>query len=301
MMQKISDILDGIELLKGKGVRYALKRQEKNPLFKYVIRAAYNPYMSMDVGKIPETPARSAVFSDEKQWQMFFEILEDRQKGETSREEANEDLQFIFTQVTEGSEKWMRRVLKRHLKIGANAHTINAVFPDLVPKFEVQEPGFFDATALESEDMFGIEHKRTGDQRIVAFVENGESEIWDAQGEKMDPDEVLLKDLLGLRNGVYDAYMRDGKILILDWMTMDEWIKRSVDRTSQETRELLEDMDVTGKTDHVVLAERAIIAGNAIKSYAGQLMSEEDVENVYVRRLDAPYVFGDSSGMFEVS
>ncbi len=198
-----AEILVAIEGTKGHAKHVIIKEHRNNQLFRRVLLYTYDPYKRYHVRpkSIPVTRGRNAHHtSDEKQWNMFFDLLDRLDAREVTGGDAIDAAFGCFAQVLATNEVWMRKVLDHHLNIGFTANTVNKIFKELneaelIPSFRCQlaeqywdkKKGRIAAAGkfVNKQKLIAVEPKLDG-YRCLAIVRNGECILYSREGKCSD-------------------------------------------------------------------------------------------------------------------
>ena len=210
----------------------------------------------------------------------------------------------------------MRKILKKHLSIGASTKTVNKIFPGLIPTFDVSLAQKFEEKRISGKSRIAVEPKLDG-IRCFAIVDGGTAQLF-ARSGKLIPnfDDTIGKELLKLGDGCYDgelmgedfvsimrqAYRKDNVdtsgtyLALFDYLPLEEW-KSGVTKMSCYGRyetlidKLCEDnFDLT----FVNAVDRTYL-DNPKYSEIKELHDEyvkEGYEGAMIKDVDAPYKFG---------
>ena len=208
----------------------------------------------------------------------------------------------------------MRKVLKKHLAIGASTKTVNKVFPGLVPTFEVALAQKFEEKRLKGKSEVAVEPKLDG-IRCFAIIESGKALLYARSGKLISNfDSTIGEELSKLPEGCYDgeimgedfiALMRqayrkenvvtDGTYLSLfDYVPMSEWKSRKAKMSCRARyKTLYDNLTGTGDLKYLKCIPRYTVPADydIIKSWHDDFV-QQGFEGAMVKDLDAPYKFG---------
>tara|TARA_R100000008_G_C3585955_1_gene172284 strand:- start:1505 stop:2734 length:1230 start_codon:yes stop_codon:yes gene_type:complete len=311
----ITEILQKIKETSGTNDKKDILEENKESiLLRKALKYGLDPFTPFNVVKIPKVKSRLQFpLSEDRAWSEFFTVLDECASRKVTGNAAIERVYTCFSSVQKEDEKWMRKVLKKHLAIGASIKTVNKVFPGLVPTFDVALAQKFEEKRLLGKAKVAVEPKLDG-IRCFAIVENGEALLYARSGKLITNfDTTIGAELSQLPSGCYDgeimgedfiALMRqayrkenvvtDGTYLsIFDYVPLSEWKSRNSKLSCKERYDILK-IEVQKKTaNYLKIVPRVIVDANysAIKvlhdEYVGQ-----GYEGAMVKDLDAPYKFG---------
>ena len=325
-MSNLSNLLEEIKTTRGTNAKKDLlaKSQDDQNLLR-LLTFALDPFLAFHVVKVPKTKTREEVLTRNEVWDMFFETAEDCANRKITGNRAISTLQHVFTNARPDQEKWMRKVLKKHLAIGVSSKTVNAIFPKLIPSFEIALAQKFEAKRITS-DVVAVEPKLDG-IRCFAIVENGNVTLLARSGKQINNfNSSIGKELSLLRSGCYDgeimgedftslmrqAYRKDDVDLsgtyfgIFDYLPLDEWKTKQSTTSCFERYNLLKDiltgeesctagMGGNSKSDYKYLriVKRHYLRPTfeTLKNYHDKCVSQ-GYEGAMIKDIDAPYKFG---------
>ena len=315
----IVDILSEIKTIPGSNAKKSiLESHRDSDLLKRVLRYGLDPFTPFNVVKVPKVTERNLVTDSETdRWLAFFEVADSCASRDITGNSAVDALHTVFSSVSREEERWMRKILRKHLAIGASTKTVNKVFPGLVPTFEVALAQKFEEKRLVGKDTVGVEPKLDG-IRCFAIVEDGTTLLYARSGKLISNfDSTIGKELAELGDGCYDgeimgedfialmrqAYRKEavdvtGSYLALfDFLPMDEWKSRKAETTCQDRYEELVrrvqgvPMSRLPKYLRVVKRFSTRASYDDIKKLHDEFVVE-GYEGAMVKDLDAPYKFG---------
>ena len=319
---KISEIICKIESAQGTNAKLAILREQKdNILLKKVFAYGLDNFKKFNVVKIPKCNVKSYVWvSDEQQWADFFEVADRCAAREITGNAAIAAISYVFETTTDENEIWMRKILQKNFKIGANLSTIEKVFPGIVRTFDVQLAGKWSAkTAAKMPKFLLLEPKLDG-IRLVSRVENGKCEMFSRAGKVITNfDNTIGKTLSTFPNGVYDGEVLDDDFIALmrqvhrkeanvsqsyltlfDVVTLEEWDSQKTKVPFTLRRKTLEDI-LSQKYDNVTLGEQVRLANDqsVIKKYHDECVSR-GFEGAMAKDPGAPYCFGRGDAVLKI-
>ena len=208
----------------------------------------------------------------------------------------------------------MRKILKKHLAIGASTKTINKVFPNLIPTFDVALAQKFEEKRIAGKSTIGVEPKLDG-IRCFAIVKNGEALLYARSGKLISNfDSTIGKDLIKLGDGCYDgeimgkdfidlmrqAYRKenvdvsDAYLALFDYLPLEEWETRQAKLTARERYlELVTRVGDSLPLKYLRKVSRVHVDADyeVIKALHDKYVAN-GYEGAMVKDLDAPYKFG---------
>ena len=181
---KIREILTEIASIGSTNAkRDILTSYGNNELLQRALRYGMDPFMPFNVVKVPRVKERSEKpFVESAAWETFFNAADMCASREVTGNAAIELLHNCFSLVDAEDEKWMRKILKKHMAIGASVKSVNKVFPGLIPTFEVSLAQKFEEKRLKGQERVGVEPKLDG-IRCFAVVEGDTTLLYARSGK----------------------------------------------------------------------------------------------------------------------
>ena len=311
----VSDILQAVKDVSGSNAKkQILQEHSDNKLLQRVLQYANDPYIVFNIVKVPKLAldGRAPGYEEVDRWNLFLDCAKLCSERYHTGNAAITIMETALSSSTPEEEKWMRKILKKHLAIGASTKTINNVFPDLIPTFDVQLAQKFDLKRIKGQEVIALEPKLDG-IRCCAVVRDGTATLYARSGKQITNfDNTIGLELGALGDGFYDgeimgedfvALMRqayrkddvdvaDSYLALFDFMSLDDWVDDLPGETCRERRALLEArfFAYAGQAQHLLLVPRHVILANAeqIDMYHHQFV-EEGYEGVMVKDLEALY------------
>ena len=314
----IVEILEEIKQAAGSNLKKSIIAEHSdNEVFKQVLTYSFDPFIVFNVVKIPKvkTADRSVAMPEHARWESFFKAIDLCAAREVTGNAAVELIRSTFCVVKAEEEAWMRRILKKHLAIGASVKTINSVIPGLIPTFEVSLAQKFETKRLAGRSTVFVEPKLDG-IRCFAIVENGGVKLYARSGKVISNfDGTIAPELLKLGDGCYDgelmgtdfialmrqAYRKEDKdvtgtyLCLFDYLPIEEWNSKQSAMDCNERFETLLDK-MTDSNINLALVQpvdRVEIAADydEIKEQHDEYV-RDGFEGAMVKFCDAPYKFG---------
>ncbi len=314
---KVSDILEQIVSTRGSIAKTdILKAHADNIWLQKVLCYGLDPMMPFHIVKVPKVKndERSPRLTENISWSHFFHTADKCASRDITGNEAVNSMHEVFKGCTAEEEKWMRKILKKQLSIGASTKTVNKVFRGLIPTFDVALAQKFEEKRLEGKSEVAIEPKLDG-IRCFAIVEDGSALLYARSGKLISNfDSTIGTELSTLPDGCYDgeimgedfialmrqAYRKENVVTegtylsLFDYISMEEWKTRKAVMTCRERYELLSNnLKEAGKINYLKCIPRYITPANYgdIKAWHDEFVSK-GFEGAMIKDLDAPYKFG---------
>lgn len=311
----VSDILAQVADTPGTNAKSdILRAHSSNALLTRALRMGHDPFTPFHVVKVPSvTRKQRATLPEEAQrWEAFFAAAARCSSRDLTGNAAVEAIHAALCLATEDEELWMRRVLKKHMAIGASEKTLNKVIPGLVPTFEVQLAQKFEEKRLRGRAEVAVEPKLDG-IRCLAIVRRGSVTMLARSGKQITNfDSTIGAQLLELGDGAYDgeimgrdftALMRqayrkehvdvsDTHFALFDFLPLTEWDSKETSLScSARYRELSSRVGPDRQWVRVVPRQVVPPSWEAIKALHDQFAAQ-GFEGAMVKDTEAPYRFG---------
>ena len=313
----VADILLEIKNTAGSNDKKALLEANKqNELLKKALKYGLDPFTPFNIVKVPKVKTRLEFpLGELESWNEFFKVADECASRRVTGNAAIDLVQACFSSVSEDNEKWMRKILKKHLAIGASTKTINKVFPGLIPTFEVALAQKFDLKRIGDRKHVAIEPKLDG-IRCFTIVKNGTVQMFARSGKLITNfEKTLTPQFLKLGDGCYDgelmgqdftalmrqAYRKESVdttgtyLALFDYLPIEEWESKEAKMPCHERYEVLLDKLSDSYVDLSLIqpVERETVESDydVIKEQH-DLYASEGYEGAMVKFLDAPYKFG---------
>lgn len=311
----VSEILESVQDTAGTNAKMEILRSNKgNKVLVKALKMGHDPFTPFHVVKVPTVTKRqrNPLASETDRWQGFFKAANRCAAREVTGNAAIELIHSALCGATEAEEKWMRKILKKHMALGASDKTINKVMPGTVPTFEVQLAQKFEEKRLKGHAHVAVEPKLDG-IRCFALVRGGHATLYARSGKQITnfddtigaelatlgdgcyDGEIMGKDFIALMQQAYrkdDVDTRDTYLALFDYLPMDEWeSKETVLSCSARYAELKRRVPKKSKYLRLVPRDKVTAEYAPIKELHDKYVSE-GYEGAMVKDLDAPYLFG---------
>jgi len=319
----VSEILENIQDTSGTNAKMEILRTNKgNKILVKALKMGHDPFTPFHVVKVPAVSKkqRAALDQEDDRWNSFFSAADMCASRKVTGNAAIDLVHSALCSATEAEEKWMRKILKKHMAIGASEKTINKVMPGTVPTFEVQLAQKFEEKRLVGRKSVAVEPKLDG-IRCFAVVRDGNATLFARSGKQITNfDDTIGAELATLGDGCYDgeimgkdftalmqqAYrkddvdLRDTYLALFDYLPIEEWDSKETILGCSARYEVLKDrlpLECSPKRKkqhkYLRLVRRYEVAAsyNEIKQLHDRFVAE-GYEGAMVKDLTAPYLFG---------
>lgn len=188
-----------------------LEKNKDDELLKRILEFVYNPYFRTGLSskkidkEIAPTEYRLLLNTDDSILYMF-NYLKDHNTG-TDNDIAH--VQWYIRNYSEGCSDLVKEILTQNLKIGMTAKSINKVFTNLIPEFDVMlaEKYWEKIGNLEQEKPEILITQKLDGIRCVALKNGNNIELMSRSGQLMTGFVEIENELRTLPDGVYDGEM----------------------------------------------------------------------------------------------
>lgn len=178
-MRTSRDIYDHVEAIantRGKNDKiHLIGKLEYNDLWREVLVATYDPLTTYGVKKLPEpdTPGGNVFLKRDEAAgcevsKAVYDLLDGLAAREITGNNAQTRIKEVFELLEPASAKLLERILKKDLRMGATASSINKAIPGLVYNFECMLAHKYEPKRIK-EWPVAVEPKMDG-YRLLAFV-----------------------------------------------------------------------------------------------------------------------------------
>lgn len=294
-----------------------LNKHRSNEILVKSLLYSCDPFKPFHVSSVPKIKAGSkgVTMSEKDSWAAFFSALDECSARRVTGNAAINLISSVFSRTDDLDEKWMRAVLKKHLNIGVSEKSINKIFPDLIPTFEVSLAQKFDIKRLKGLTSVAVEPKLDG-IRCFTVVQNGSAVMLARSGKPINNfNDTILPELIKMGDGCYDgelmgkdftslmrqAYRKedtdtsDTYLALFDFLPLEEWMSKKSKMTCSarysSLSERLKNSNVD--TNLVRIVERKVVSTtyDDIKKQH-DIFAAAGFEGAMIKFVHSPYNFG---------
>ncbi|MEG1310480.1 MAG: hypothetical protein RR942_06545 [Romboutsia sp.] len=209
-MKRIKEIIERLQNTSSTNDKIIiLKNNEDNILLQKVLFYTYNPYMKYKITekllkKFDDGLMLKGIYVGD-----IFDLLD-----ELSRNNINDNLRtqarMFLQNSSEDIKELYTMMLLKDLRCNISAKTINKVWKNLIPQFNVMLASkYWDSVDKVSDKEFIVTTKLDGG-RMVAWKENGVFKAFTRQGKEIEGLHEIEQDFINIPDGI----VLDGEILI---------------------------------------------------------------------------------------
>lgn len=214
---EIYRVIETIAATPSKNAKQAIiERHKDDDAFINVIRIALNTFITFGVNAVP---SRLATISDGKVFdESTEELLQKLSKRELTGNDARSAIHNEIQALTPESAELLTRILKKDLRAGFSASTVNKAIPGTIPTFDCMLAEKFDAKRIKTWPQ--IAEPKLDGVRVLAFVNTREEEVhfMSRSGKEFTTFDHIKKDLvaIGWHNGI-EEFVFDGEMISGDF------------------------------------------------------------------------------------
>ena len=310
-VSSLATILDEVRSTsKSKEKIEILKRNADNKELQRILFYCYNTFVIYNLKQVPSAQHGSLLV--EKEITSLIELLNNLYNRVVTGNAAKDMVKNYLSMFTEDSQDIITKIIKKDLKLGCSVSTVNKVWPDLIPTFDIAlakpyegKQDIFNGQYLTSRKLDGI--------RCVTVIREGLIKFYTRKGKEFQTLNVLLESVknLGINNGVLDGEccivdengledfpaimkqwnkkdftIKNPKYLIFDFLTLEEFDSKTSIRTFDERYTELKTTIKDTKTIEV-LEQLYLTEENFNKMQ--ETVQEKGWEGLIVRKADVPY------------
>ena len=203
-MEGLIEIFKELQKSSGKRLQEILEENKDNELLKKVLWFVYNPYIvtGLSTKKINKVVKIQTKYTPAKTIEEVFEYLQEHNTG------TDTDIAYVFEFIQgKPDQEIYSQIFTKELKLGITSKTINKVFPNLIPEFNVMlaEKYWDRMEELEKTNPDIIITQKYDGVRCVAIHDKNGVKLFSRQGKPIEGLHDLEKQLLWLSFGCYDG------------------------------------------------------------------------------------------------
>lgn len=203
-MEEVIKIFKELQESSGKRLQEILEENKDNELLKKVLWFVYNPYIvtGLSSKKINKIVNKQIKYAPAETIEEVFEYLQEHNTG------TDVDIAYVseFIQGKPDQEMY-EQIFTKELKLGITSKTINKVFPNLIPEFNVMlaEKYWDRMKELEKTNLDIIITQKYDGVRCVAIHDKSGVKLFSRQGKSIEGLHDLEGQLLWLPFGCFDG------------------------------------------------------------------------------------------------
>lgn len=203
-MEEVIKIFKELQESSGKRLQEILEENKDNELLKKVLWFVYNPYIvtGLSSKKINKIVNKQIKYAPAETIEEVFEYLQKHNTG------TDIDIAYVLEFIQGKPEQEMyEQIFTKELKLGITSKTINKVFPNLIPEFNVMlaEKYWDRMEELEKTNPDIIITQKYDGVRCVAIHDKSGVKLFSRQGKSIEGLHDLEEQLLWLPFGCFDG------------------------------------------------------------------------------------------------
>jgi len=205
-MDKIINVLETLEKTSSRNDKeLILKENYNNENLKNVLIYAMNPFYIYGIGK----KAFSTKQTGNSEFNNIFDLLEYLKVNNTGTDIIKHKVNVFINSQEKQYQEWYKRIILKDLRIGVTEKTVNKIWSNLVPVFEVMLAKPFERLY----DEIACEVKLDG-VRCIAVKQNGTTNLFTRNGKAIEGYNNIINDINLLP---VDNLILDGEIISGDY------------------------------------------------------------------------------------
>lgn len=203
-MEEVIKIFKELQESSGKRLQEILEENKDNELLKKVLWFIYNPYIvtGLSSKKINKIVNKQIKYAPAETIEEVFEYLQEHNTG------TDIDIAYVLEFIQGKPDQEMYgQIFTKELKLGITSKTINKVFPNLIPEFNVMlaEKYWDRMEELEKTNLDIIITQKYDGVRCVAIHDKSGVKLFSRQGKPIEGLYDLEEQLLWLPFGCFDG------------------------------------------------------------------------------------------------
>lgn len=189
-----------------------LTAHKSNEYLKEMLKFACDPFLLYGIKKLPELTKRSSKKPTYKKYMEFKELLTQLSERTLTGNAAREAVKDFLESCGVDEVFWYSQIITKDLEIGAEARTINKVFKNLIPQFNVALANTFKkASSVPSKVI--IEDKIDGIRCIAIKYSKDKVVLYSRNGKELFGFSKLINEIKKIpKDGiVLDGELTSGK------------------------------------------------------------------------------------------
>lgn len=200
-------VLEEIARTPGKKDKMYLLSKCNTPSMRTFLYLTYDKFLTYRIQQIEYPQYYNTVQPDISQ--ELKALLLGLAKHDTGSVEARKMIKRLLAKCTEEGAGWVVKIVQRDLKIGLDEKSINKVFPELIPVFNVQLANKVDDWCKIDYPVI-VEEKLDG-TRCIAVIQEGTVNFYSREGREFRGLECIADEILTLMPGF--NFVLDGEVI----------------------------------------------------------------------------------------
>jgi DNA ligase-1 len=282
-----------------------------------LIAEALNPYRVFGVRKYDQ-PTKYA--SSDGDFKLFFNVLDSLAAREVTGNAAIAAVTSILSKFTRETSTYLERIFDKDLKAGFSADTVNKIFKNLIPTFEVMlADKCEDQEDFEANITFPCQADFKYDgERTIALVTADTITYYSRSGKiASHVDGLFDDDLRKLHDHVGHDFALDGERFASNFtetmnakkdgndkakanlrfrafffMPLSDWLAQKTKITMRENRKYLGNIISSAKCKKIILSEgREVKDYHDMINFCNEAIDKHGVEGLILKDWSSPYIW----------
>lgn len=210
----LDGVVNAIQLIRKETKRTTkiqiLNSISSNSLIKELLQYCLNPHITYGINPWKVTPKYENTLSADESLILFRDLQKRLASRELSGNAATFELEKLLNSVSKEYGELFQYILSKDLEAGLQTSTVNKVWKNLIPNFDVMLCSKYEGEPLNSDLLWWIEPKLDG-MRVLLFLEEGNMRALSRNGKPVYNLNPLLLSLFKIApNNVIDCELYNG-------------------------------------------------------------------------------------------
>jgi len=314
-MRKIIEIIESLEKTPGRLDKESILKANDSPALRFVFDTANNPLYNYYINDFND----GEIYRDDiPTFKEIKQLREDLINKKYIGNEAREKMRKVLLTKDKSVNKWLTKIFKKNLVCGVSTSTINKIFDNMIPTFDIGLCSQFDDKDIIEQGEWIIEPKYDG-LRCIAFIDKNYGVTFVSRNNKsmfnLGHVEKQLSDLFKkkkvndviLDGEMYAANWNDSitilrsqktavdnraiKYYVFDVITTEEWKKQSSIPLEKRKEKLIDIFD-KAELDNVEMTPFYNVKNLSEAEKKYEILLNQKFEGAVLKNLNAEYPFG---------
>ena len=282
-------------------------------IFRDILVYTCDSFKMFGVKQINRGMALSSTGTIKSEWPRVQSLLDRLLSRQLTGNRAQDEINSLLDDLTTEDGILLENIIKKDLRCGVSTSTVNKVFKNLIPTFELMLAAQEKNSKVNTKKPFYVEVKADG-LRCAAIYDGESVTFLSRAGKPFETMGFIEKDViafLGGRPGMLDGELmgdnfnetvsgvkrdqeneltRKVRLVVYDHLTFDEWSSKSCSRKRKERIETIEQMYTdAGTLNHIEVIEHYLVNSmeearakfNEFRARGEEGAMLKDPENVY--------------------
>ncbi|MBK5242131.1 hypothetical protein [Clostridium sp.] len=210
-MEEILNIFNQIAATNSRNEKENLFEQFKdNLLFKDILKFVYDPYILSGISSKKISKKVKVSLEFDYDLESIEEVMKYLKEHNTGRDSDIANIQDFILRQPENQRELITQIVTKSLKLGFTSNTLNKVYGDFIPSFDVMLADKYFAHPEAVKGEFILSQKLDGTRCVLLKEENGDIKVFSRQGQPIEQLVEILEDAKQLQPG----YVYDGELIL---------------------------------------------------------------------------------------